>query len=86
MGRLFSSSTIGGAELVSTAYSKRSIFMVPEGDDQVLRGDGVDHIDRREPLGLERVQIDVHLNLALLAAVGKGRLRSLNGGQLDARC
>ena len=31
MGRLFSSLTTLGAELVSTAYSKRSIFMVPEG-------------------------------------------------------
>ena len=54
------------------------------GRDQVLRGDGVDHIGGRKPLGLQRVQIEVHLNLALLAAVGKGRLRALDGGQLGA--
>ncbi len=30
------------------------------------------------------MKVQVHLNLALLAAVGKGRLRSLNGCQLGA--
>ena len=56
----------------------------PRGHDQVLRGDGVDHIDRREPFGLQSVQVQVHLNLALLAAVRKGRLLSLDSGQLGA--
>ena len=52
--------------------------------DQVLRRDGIDHIGGRESLGLERVQVKVHLNLALLAAIGKRRLRSLDGCQLGA--
>jgi hypothetical protein len=54
------------------------------GNDQILRGDGVDHIDRRKPLGLQRVQVQIHLNLARLAAVGEGRLRALDGGQRNA--
>ena len=54
------------------------------GHDQVLRGDSVDHISGRQSLGLERVQVNVHLNLALLSAVGEGRLRSLDGCQLGS--
>ena len=53
------------------------------GRDEVLGGDGVDHVGGRQTLGLERMQIDVHLHLARLAAVGIGRLRALNGRQLD---
>ena len=42
-----------------------------------MRGDGVDHIDRREALGLQGVQVEVDLDLALLAAVGIGGMSAL---------
>jgi len=42
--------------------------MVARGRNEVLRGDGVDHIAGESPLGLQCVQIDVHLHLARLAA------------------
>ena len=42
------------------------------GQDQVLRRDGVDHVGRREPLRLQRRQIEIDLHLPLLAAVGVG--------------
>ncbi len=45
--------------------------------------DCIDHVGRRETLGLERMQVQVHLNLALFAAVGEGRLGSFNGGKLS---
>ena len=52
--------------------------------DDVLRGDGVDDIDGRKPLGLEGLQIEVDLNLALLAAIGEGEYGALDGGEWHA--
>ena len=52
--------------------------------NEVLRIDGIHHIDGGKPFGLESVEVKVDLDLALLAAVGKGRLRSFNGGQLSS--
>ena len=84
MGRLFSSSINVGAELVSTAYSKRSIFIVPEGAMRFCAEMALTTSTGERPLACKRVQVKVHLNLALLAAVGKGRLRAFDGGQLGA--
>ena len=54
------------------------------GQDQVLVADGVDHIAGRQPLGLQRVQVQVDLHLALLAAVGVGNGGAVDGDQLGA--
>ena len=45
--------------------------------DEVLRADGVDDVDGREPLGLQRGEVDVDLDLPLLAAVGERDRRAL---------
>ena len=84
MGRLFSSSTICGRGVGFDGVFEAVDLHGAGRHDQVLRVHGVDYVDRRKPLGLQRGQVDVHLDLALLAAVGEGRLRSLNGGQLGA--
>ena len=44
----------------------------PGGQNQVLGADGVDHIHRRQALGLQGIGVEIHLHLPLFAAVGKG--------------
>ncbi len=44
--------------------------------DLVLGGDGVGHVLRRQALGLQRLGIQVHLDLPDLAAIGVGNRRS----------
>ena len=39
------------------------------GQNQVLGADGVDHIHRREAFRLQRVGVEIHLHLSLLAAI-----------------
>ena len=45
-----------------------------------MRTDGADHVARRQPLGLQLLDVQVHLNLPLLAAV-----RQRDRGALDRR-
>jgi hypothetical protein len=49
-----------------------------------LRGDGADHVARGQSAGFKRVEIEINLDLALLAAEWKGNLGTFDGGQLDA--
>ena len=84
MGRLLRSSTTAGAELVSIAYSKRSIFMVPEGAIRFCAETALTTSAGERPLAWSACRSMIHLNLAHLAAVGEGRLRALDGGQLGA--
>ncbi len=75
---------MSGEPFISTLNSVEPILTVPEGKYQVLRGDGVDHVDGRETLGLQRRNVDVHRNLALFSAVGPGDCRSGHVRQLVA--
>ena len=52
--------------------------------DQVLRVDRVDHVERRQPFGLQRGRVEVDHDLPLLAAVGKRHRRALHRGELRA--
>ena len=54
------------------------------GQNQVLGVEGVDHINRRQVLGLEGGQVEVHRHYAVLAAVGPGHGRALHRGQANA--
>ena len=69
---------------MSTSYSREPIFEVPGGQNQVLRADRGDHVARREPLRLERHQVEVHLHLSLAPAVWQGDRRSLDRRKLCA--
>src|SRR6185312_4173858 len=40
------------------------------GYDEVLPGDGVEHIHRREALSSQRSEVEIHLDLARGAAIG----------------
>ena len=50
--------------------------------DQVLHADRVDDVGGGEALRLERREVEIHLDLTLLAAVGEGDGRALDGGEL----
>ena len=52
--------------------------------DQVLRVDGVDDVDRCEPLRLQGFRVELHHDLADLPAVGQRHGRALHGGELRA--
>ncbi len=52
--------------------------------NQILRIHGVDDVDRRQPLGLEQLRIQIHCDLALLTSIRKRQGRALHGGQLCA--
>jgi hypothetical protein len=52
--------------------------------DQILHADGVDHVVGGKSSGLQRLEVEIHLHLALLAAVGIGTFSTLDGGQLGA--
>src|ERR1700759_225365 len=52
------------------------------GQNQVLVGYGSRDIARRQPLGLQLMQIEIHLHLALLASVRIGHSRAANGDEL----
>ena len=54
------------------------------GDDEILRVDGIDYVGGRQALGLQGMRIEVHLDLALLAAVGVWDGCALDGGELGA--
>ena len=84
MGRLFSCSTTRGRGVGLDRVLEAVDLHGARGRDQILRVDGVDHVGGRQSLGLQGGEIDVHLDLALLAAVGIGRLRAFDGGQLGA--
>ena len=73
-----------GAELVSTWYSKRSILMVPEGAIMFCAPMALTTSAGDSPLACSACHIEVDLDLALLAAVGKRRLRAFDRGQLGA--
>ena len=60
------------------------IFDVPAGRIRFCVADRVDHVGRRQPLGLQRVRIEVDHDLRLLAAVGLRNRRALDRGQLRA--
>ncbi len=83
MGRSFSAGD-GRGRAVGLELDIRSwpILAVPDGQDQVLRGDGVDDVGGRQTLGLQRLDVEVDLNLALLAAIRIRDLRALHGGEL----
>ena len=61
---------------------QRADFYRSGGQNQVLRPDRVHHIVRGDSFRLERRDIQVHLNLALLSPVGIGQDSSLHGRQL----
>ena len=54
------------------------------GDDQALRIDGVDYVVGREPLRIERFEVDIHHDLAGPSAIGQGKAGALHGSHLGA--
>ncbi len=52
--------------------------------NQILGADGVDHVVGGKSSGLQRLHIQIHLHLPLLAAVGIGAFSALDGGKLGA--
>ena len=60
------------------------IFEVPPGQDQILIADGVDDIRGAKTFRLQRLCIQVDLNLSLLAAVQVRNGRSGNRNELRA--
>ena len=56
----------------------------PDGRDDVLPADRVDDILRREPVSLQLVLVDVHLDLKDLASVGRGNCGAGDGRKLRA--
>ena len=85
IGRSFSSSTVFGLPFRSTSYSVVPIFAVPPGRIRFCCADRVDDVGRRQALGLQRLRIEVDLDLRLLAAVRIRNLRALHGRQLRAQ-
>ena len=84
MGRSLSSAIV-----VRRAVGLDLVFEVADlggagGENDVLRGDGVDDVGRGEAFGLERGQVEIHLHLALLAAIGIGNAGALYRDQLGA--
>ena len=63
---------------------KSAKFCSARRENQVLRADGVDDVNGRKPLSLERRWIDIHADDALLATVGEGRGSTRHGRQLRA--
>ena len=55
------------------------------GQDQILRVDRIDHIDRRKPVGLQAGHVEIDLDLTLLAAVGPRNGQAGHGDQLRAQ-
>ena len=75
MGRSFSSAIVVGALLVASWYSNVPDLHGAGRQDQILHGDGVDYIGGGKPSGLQRLKVEIHLNLPLLAAIGIGDWR-----------
>ncbi len=53
-------------------------------EDEILRADRIDDVDRRQPVCLEGLRVQVDHDLTRLPAVGKGHLGALDGGELGA--
>ena len=78
IGRSFSSAVVSGLPFISTSYSYWPIFEVPEGRIRFCVLMALTTSLGAKPFGLQRRGVQVHLHLALLAAVtarGLPRLR-----------
>jgi hypothetical protein len=64
---------------------ERAHFLRARRQDEVLSADGVDHVVRGQAVRAQRLRIEIHLHLALLAAERKGYGRTGDGGQLSAQ-
>ncbi len=62
----------------------RADFCGTAWQDQVLRVDGVDDVDRSQSLCLQRARIELDHDLANLAAERQGHRRALHGSELRA--
>ena len=66
------------------AYSKRSIFIVPEGTIRFCAETALTTSTGESPLACKRVKIQIDLDLALLASIRVRGLCSFDGGKLGA--
>src|SRR5580704_1837064 len=75
---------------VRTAVDLDVVFELPHlgragWQDQVLIADCIRYIGWRQPFRLQRLSIQIYLDLALLASVGVWNRRSFYGDQLRAK-
>ena len=70
-----------GCRSCAMSYSSGADLRRAGGQDQVLRADGVDDVAGRQAARLQLGDVDIDHDLALLAAVGIGNGRALDGGQ-----
>ena len=82
-------------QIVEFAYRGRSAIHVhlvlkrpdlrrARRQNQILQGNGVDHVQRRKPFRLQRRRVQIHLDLPLLAAIGVGNCHARDGHQPGA--
>jgi hypothetical protein len=81
IGRLFKSSDGLRTAVQGDVVFQRTDFRRSRRQDQVLGADGVDHVAGRQPEGLELGNIDIDLDLPLLASIRIGAGQSLDGRQ-----
>ena len=78
---------VEGVDQVGAAIELDVVLRVPHlggagWNDQVLVGDGHTHVVGRQAAGVQGVQVEIDLDLPLLAAPGLGHARPLDGAKL----
>ena len=73
-----------GLALSTMGYSLSPILAVPGGHDDVLGGEALFTSRGERPQAKSALRVEVDHDLALLAAVGVGDLRALDGGHVGA--
>jgi len=80
-GRSFNSATVCGLPLQIDVILELADLRSAGGKNQILGADGIYDVVRRQTFGLECVGIEIHLHLALFAAVRVGNRGPGNGHQ-----
>jgi hypothetical protein len=75
--------TVGAAVHLHVVFTRADLGRAT-GKDQVLRIDGIDHVDGRKALGLQRGGVDIDHDLADLPAKRQRHGGALDGGELRA--
>ena len=82
MGKSFNPAIVLGRAVGLNLVFIGADLQCARGQNQVLVGDGRRDIARRQPFGLQLMQVEIHLHLTLLAAVRIGHSRAANGDEL----
>ena len=84
MGRSFRPCDRGRGAIGGQLVLERAHLDGSGRQNQILHADGIDYVAGGKSSGLQRLEIEIHLHLPLLAAVGIGAFSALDGGELGA--